>query len=97
MTPSVRDVAKLLDVSKKTVYRWVSQQRLPASPRLSDGILITGPITSNMREALLSTYEAAPEPRIVIASEACAYVPGCPPHPLTLLDAPVRSLGRIPD
>jgi nitrogen PTS system EIIA component len=31
MTLSVRDVAKLLDVSEKTVYRWVSQQKLPAS------------------------------------------------------------------
>ncbi len=35
MTLSVRDVAKLLDVSEKTVYRWVSQQRLPAS-RIGD-------------------------------------------------------------
>ncbi len=35
MTLSVRDVAKLLDVSEKTVYRWVSQQKLPAS-RIGD-------------------------------------------------------------
>lgn len=35
MTLSVRDVAKLLDVSEKTIYRWVSQQKLPAS-RIGD-------------------------------------------------------------
>ncbi len=35
MTLSVRDVAKLLEVSEKTVYRWVSQQKLPAS-RIGD-------------------------------------------------------------
>jgi Ni,Fe-hydrogenase III small subunit len=91
-----------------------------ASPRHADGLLVTGPVTMNMRSALEKTYAAVPEPKIVIASGACAisgglyagapetnngvagilkvdlFVPGCPPHPLTLLDGLLRLLGRIP-
>lgn len=90
-----------------------------ASPRHADGLLVTGPVTENMREALIATYEAVPDPKIVIASGACAisggpfagfravhngvdtflpvdlYVPGCPPHPWTLLDGILRLLGRL--
>src|SRR6185369_3676211 len=43
-----------------------------ASPRHADGILVTGPVTANMREALLITYEAVADPRLVIAAGACA-------------------------
>ncbi len=43
-----------------------------ASPRHADGIIVTGPITRNMREALVKTYEATPDPKIVIAVGACA-------------------------
>ncbi len=43
-----------------------------ASPRHADGILVTGPVTENMKAALLKTYEAVPSPKIVIASGACA-------------------------
>lgn len=43
-----------------------------ASPRHADGILITGPVTANMREALLKTYDAVPAPKLVIAVGACA-------------------------
>ncbi|HEX5167663.1 MAG TPA: hypothetical protein VFW11_00715 [Cyclobacteriaceae bacterium] len=37
-----------------------------ASPRHADGIVITGPITTNMADPLLSCYEAVPEPKIII-------------------------------
>ncbi len=43
-----------------------------ASPRHADGLLITGPVTENMRIALLKTYEAVPNPKLVIAVGACA-------------------------
>src|SRR5215831_2021218 len=43
-----------------------------ASPRHADGIVITGPVTENMRSALLDTYAAVPAPKIVIAVGACA-------------------------
>jgi Ni,Fe-hydrogenase III small subunit/formate hydrogenlyase subunit 6/NADH:ubiquinone oxidoreductase subunit I len=90
-----------------------------ASPRHADGLLITGPVTENMRFALKETYDAVPAPKIVIASGACAisggpyvdhpeqhngadavvpvdlYIPGCPPHPLTILHGLLSLLGRI--
>jgi Ni,Fe-hydrogenase III small subunit/formate hydrogenlyase subunit 6/NADH:ubiquinone oxidoreductase subunit I len=43
-----------------------------ASPRHADGLLITGPVTANMRDALRETYDAVPSPRLVIAVGACA-------------------------
>lgn len=43
-----------------------------ASPRHADILLVTGPVTRQMEAALLKTYEATPEPRIVIASGDCA-------------------------
>lgn len=43
-----------------------------ASPRHADGLLVTGPVTENMRAALLETYAALPAPKLVIASGACA-------------------------
>ncbi len=90
-----------------------------ASPRHADGIVISGAVSRNMAEAVLRTYEAVPEPRLVIAVGACAinggpfrgspevldgvppelavdlWVPGCPPHPLTLLDGLLGLLGRL--
>jgi Ni,Fe-hydrogenase III small subunit/ferredoxin len=90
-----------------------------ASPRHADGLLITGPVTENMALALKKTYDALPEPRLVIAVGACAisggpyaghaegrngadavvpvdlYIPGCPPHPVAILDGLLRLLGRL--
>jgi len=43
-----------------------------ASPRHADGIIVTGPVSENMREALLATYDAMPAPKLVIAAGACA-------------------------
>lgn len=43
-----------------------------ASPRHADGIAVTGPVTENMRVALLEAWEATPEPRVVIAVGSCA-------------------------
>ena len=90
-----------------------------ASPRHADGIVVTGALSLNMRDALYRTWEATPAPRLLIAVGACAinggpfrgsaevgngvpddlpvdlWVPGCPPHPLTLLDGLLRMLGRL--
>jgi len=90
-----------------------------ASPRHADGLLITGPVTENMRLALKKTYDAVPPPKIVVAVGACAiaggpyigheeqqngasstvpvdlFIPGCPPHPLTILDGLLSLLDRL--
>jgi Ni,Fe-hydrogenase III small subunit/ferredoxin len=90
-----------------------------ASPRHADGLVVTGPVSENMRLALLETYAAIPAPKLVIAVGAEAisggifrghpevhdgcggllpvdlYIPGWPPHPLTILDGLLRLLGRL--
>lgn len=38
-----------------------------ASPRHADMIMVTGPVSRNMRDALVKTYEATPDPKIVVA------------------------------
>lgn len=90
-----------------------------ASPRHADGLVVTGPVSVGMELALRKTYEALPEPKIVIAVGAEAisggvfagqpevrsgvsavlpvdlFIPGWPPHPVTILDGLLRLLGRI--
>lgn len=90
-----------------------------ASPRHADALVVTGPVTENMRLALLTTYAAIPSPKLVIAVGAEAisggvfrgnpevhdgctsllpvdlFIPGWPPHPLTILDGLLRLLGRL--
>lgn len=80
------------------------------SPRHADGILVTGPITENMAEALKITYDAIPSPKLFILCGVDAisggifadsaalnrnilksikvdlYIPGNPPHPLTIIN-----------
>ena len=47
-----------------------------ASPRHADAIVVTGPISRNMKTALLKTHEAIPEPKAVIAVGSCALTGG---------------------
>ena len=51
--------------------------RFVASPRHADVLLVTGPVTKNMREALERTYEATPAPKWVVAVGDCARDGGC--------------------
>ncbi|WP_005033561.1 NADH-quinone oxidoreductase subunit NuoB [Holophaga foetida] len=92
-----------------------------ASPRHADGMLLCGPVTANMELAVRKTYDAIPDPKLVIAIGACAisggpyrhqeeqlggtssvvpvdlFVPGCPPHPLTILDGLLRLQDKVRD
>src|SRR6185437_15568973 len=51
--------------------------RFVASPRHADVLLVTGPVTKNMRVALERTYNAAPNPKWVVAVGDCARDGGC--------------------
>jgi Ni,Fe-hydrogenase III small subunit len=51
--------------------------RFVASPRHADVLLVTGPVTKNMRDALERTYQAMPGPKWVIALGDCARDGGC--------------------
>ena len=88
-----------------------------ASPRHADALVVTGPLTRAMKDAIGRAWEAMPEPRFLVAVGACAisgglyreasetdrsflegigpalFVPGCPPHPLTFLNALLDFLG----
>ena len=46
--------------------------RFVASPRHADVLMVTGLVTKNMREALLRTYDATPDPKWVVAVGGCA-------------------------
>lgn len=47
--------------------------RFVAAPRHADVLLVTGPVTANMREALSRTYAATPDPKWVVAVGDCAF------------------------
>lgn len=51
--------------------------RFVASPRHADVLLVTGPVTKNMRDALERTYQAVPNPKWVVAVGDCARDGGC--------------------
>jgi Ni,Fe-hydrogenase III small subunit len=51
--------------------------RFVASPRHADVLLVTGPVTKNMKEALERTYRATPDPKWVVALGDCAIDSGC--------------------
>ena len=51
--------------------------RFVASPRHADVLMVTGPVTKNMREALERTYQATPDPKWVVAVGDCARDGGC--------------------
>jgi Ni,Fe-hydrogenase III small subunit len=51
--------------------------RFVASPRHADVLLVTGPVTRNMRMALERTYDATPNPKWVVAVGDCARDGGC--------------------
>jgi Ni,Fe-hydrogenase III small subunit len=51
--------------------------RFVASPRHADVLLVTGPVTKNMREALERTYNATPGPKWIVALGSCARDGGC--------------------
>lgn len=89
-----------------------------ASPRHADGIIITGPITINMSDALVDAYKSTPDPKLVIVAGACTisggvfaeskalkrdfidkypidlYIPGCPVHPLTVINGILSLIGK---
>lgn len=46
--------------------------KIVASPRHADVLLVTGPMSRNMKEAALETFEAIPSPKIVVAMGTCA-------------------------
>ncbi|MEZ5865657.1 MAG: NADH-quinone oxidoreductase subunit B family protein [Geminicoccaceae bacterium] len=46
--------------------------RFVASPRHADVLMVTGPVTKNMAEALRRTWEATPDPKWVVAVGGCA-------------------------
>lgn len=93
--------------------------KLVANPRHADILVCTGPVTRQMYYPLLRAYEAAPDPKIVVALGACGstggifhdaysvwsgidkivpvdvYIPGCPPHPASIIYGLGMALGII--
>lgn len=64
--------------------------RFVASPRHADMLLVTGPVSRNMETALRRTYDATPEPKLVVAVGDC----GCDGG---IFGASYASCGRVAD
>ncbi len=93
--------------------------KLVPSPRHADILLCSGPVTRQMYYPLLRSYEATPDPKIVVALGACGisggifydcysvwsgidrvipvdvYIPGCPPHPASIIYGLAVGLGIL--
>ena len=93
--------------------------KLVANPRHADILVCSGPVTRQMYYPLLRAYEAAPDPKVVVAFGACGstggifydaysvwggidkiipvdvYIPGCPPHPASVIYGLGMALGII--
>jgi len=91
-----------------------------ASPRHADALVLSGPLTRAMKDAVRLAWDAMPEPRFLVSVGACAisgglyegaaavdreflasvgpalFVPGCPPHPLTFVNAILDLLDQRP-
>ena len=66
--------------------------RFVASPRHADVLLVTGPVTTNMRQALERTYNAMPHPKWVVAVGDCARNGGCFAGSYAVVDGCVSSV-----
>jgi len=64
--------------------------RFVASPRHADALLVTGPVSRHMAEALRRTYDATPDPKIVIAVGDCAACGG-------VFGTGYATIGRVAD
>ncbi len=93
--------------------------KLVANPRHADILICSGPVTRQMYYPLIRSYEAAPDPKVVVAFGACGssggifhdaysvwggadrvlpvdvYIPGCPPHPASVIYGLALALGVL--
>lgn len=73
--------------------------RFVASPRHADLLLVTGPVSRNMQDALRQTYAAMPEPKWVVAAGICAVnggIFGCSYASAGAVDAVIPVDARVP-
>lgn len=67
-----------------------------ASPRHADGVVVTGPVSENMRVALRKTWEAVPAPRLLVAVGACAISGGVFRESPVVLGGAAPALDGVP-
>ena len=70
--PAMDANSRSMHSTTPTTISNASVMRFVASPRHADVLLVTGPVTKNMREALERTYHATPSPKWVVAVGDCA-------------------------